>query len=148
MDKNNPVIALVALGMEIERKKNVKRAQELFMQAWHQSSTEQEKCIAAHFVARHQNTPEEALKWNLESLQRADKVHNEEIKGYYPSLYLNIGASYETLGDKAEAGKYYNLAFERIPDLPRDEENVEYSRGTEKVIVEKRAQILGMVTTG
>ena len=36
----------------------------------------------------------------------------------YPSLYLNIGKSYETLQDVNEAGRYYQLAANESANLP------------------------------
>ena len=106
MDKNNAIIKLFHKGMQEECVGSISSAQELFVQAWDEASNDWEKCIAAHFVARNLSKPEDKLKWNLESLSRADKVHNDEIKTYYPSLYLNIGLSYEILVNYAEARKY------------------------------------------
>jgi hypothetical protein len=40
-------------------------ARELFAQAWAIRRDDYEASIAAHFVARHQDTPEEALRWNM-----------------------------------------------------------------------------------
>ena len=77
-----------------------------------------EACIAAHYVARHQPSFEENLRWNQESLARAEAVGDERVRDFYPSLLLNLGHSYEILGDAAEARKYYDLAVERVDELP------------------------------
>ena len=61
-------------------------------------------------MARHQETHTETFRWNLEALKRADKVQDDRVRGFYPSLYLNLGYSYELLGNQAEAQRYYDLA--------------------------------------
>jgi hypothetical protein len=67
--------------------------------------------VAAHYLARFQESPERELYWNLESLRRAEACSNPElVKDFYPSLYLNLGRSYELLGDSAESRRYYDLA--------------------------------------
>jgi len=123
----------------MERAGRIDEAQKLFMQAWNSSSNNYEKCIATHFVARHQNSPEDTLKWNIESLNRAKDAPQEKVKSYYPSLYLSIGISYENLGNHIKAKKYYDLAFEKISDLPTDDKNNgSYSKDVRKTILEKR----------
>jgi hypothetical protein len=43
-------------------------------------------------------------------LKCADAVNDDRVKDFYPSLYLNLGNSYELLGNQAEAQKYFKLA--------------------------------------
>jgi hypothetical protein len=45
-------------------------------------------------------------------LVRADAVGDERVRSFYPSLYVNMGAAYEALGDLAEARRYYDMAAE------------------------------------
>ena len=125
----------------MEREGKIECAQDLFIKAWGTSSDNQEKCIAAHFVAQHQNSPEDTLKWNIESLNRAKDTPHEKVKSYYPSLYLGIGISYENLDNYMEAKKYYDLAFEKIPDLPTDKDNEFYSKGIRESILERRNRL-------
>ncbi|GEM_PF-5674055 len=80
MDENNRIIKFVSEGMKLEREGKIKRAQELFTKAWKTSSDNHEKCIAAHFVARHQNSPEDTLKWNMESLSQANGASQKKLK--------------------------------------------------------------------
>lgn len=127
--------------MEQEGKVNL--AQKIFIEAWNVASNNHEKCIAAHFVARNQDNPEETLRWNMEALNKADKVQKEEMKAYYPSLYLCIGISYESLKNYTEAKKYYDLAFENIPDLSQDKDNEIYNKGIVNNIIDRRNKILG-----
>ena len=110
MDLNNPVVKLCVEGTRAEFEGRLDDARALFWQAWEISTDDYEACIAAHYVARFQNTPEDTFRWNEEALRRADAVRDDRVKDFYSSLYLNMGRSYELLGDQAEAQRYYDLA--------------------------------------
>ena len=112
MDQNNPVIKLCIAGTQAEFDGNMETACELYRQAWETSTNDYEACIAAHYVARCQETPEETFRWNREALARAKAIDDDNIKDFYPSLYLNMGRSYEQIGNPAKAEKYYNMAAE------------------------------------
>ena len=118
MDPDNPVVKLCAAGMQAESAGRFDEARALFTQAWEMAKNDYEACVAAHFLARQQETLEETLQWNQEALKRADAVKDESVQSFYPSLYLNLGHSYEVLGDQAEAKRHYELAAAKITDLP------------------------------
>jgi tetratricopeptide (TPR) repeat protein len=118
MDANNPVVRLCAEGMNLERAGRRDAAAQVFAQAWEQCTDDCERCIAAHYVARAQTTPEDNLRWNLEALEYADAIHDGRVHGFYPSLYLNIGWAWEDLGKRDEARKYYELAAARLDSVP------------------------------
>jgi hypothetical protein len=118
MDPENPIVKLCVQGMEAEMRGRHNEASLLFIQAWEQSTTDYEACVAAHYVARHQQTPEDALRWNQESLTRANAVNDESVHGFYPSLYLNMGKAHEDLGDREQARRYYELASTNVSHLP------------------------------
>ena len=110
MDTNNPVIQLCTQGTRAEFEGRANDAHEIYRQAWDLAKDDYEACIAAHYVARFQATPEEALRWNQQALERANRVNDDRVKEFYPSLYLNLGHSYEKLGNQGEAQRYYGLA--------------------------------------
>lgn len=118
MDTNNPVVKLCADGIKAEMEGKPEEARRLFLQAWEQSKDDYDACIAAHYVARHQKRPEEILRWNQESLDRANAINDQRVQGFYPSLYLNMGKAHEDLAHREEARKYYELAAERSDVLP------------------------------
>jgi hypothetical protein len=109
MDTNNPVIKRCAEGMQAEFQGRFGDAHDLFMKAWEASRDDYEACVAAHYVARHEDSPQEALHWNQEALTRADAVGDERVRGFYPSLYLNLGHS-ARCSAISEARRYYALA--------------------------------------
>src|SRR5215470_5632474 len=99
MDPGNPVIALCAQGMRAEGEGRDAEARALFLQAWEAATDDYEACVAAHYLARQQDTPQESLHWNRECLQRADRVGDERVRGFYPSLHLSLARAHEKLGD-------------------------------------------------
>ncbi len=121
MDPNNPVARLCAAGMAAEAEGRAADAKALFEQAWAESRDDFDACIAAHYVARHQPTAAAELEWNSKALERADRVGDERVRAFYPSLYLNLAYSLEKLGRTAEACEVYATAAARLegqPDTP------------------------------
>ncbi|MFJ9414977.1 hypothetical protein ACIRPT_12515 [Streptomyces sp. NPDC101227] len=118
MDPELPVVRLCVAGMQAEAEGRTDAAYELFRQAWDAAGDDYEACIAAHYLARHQSSPEETLRWNQECLNRADLVADERVRGFYPSLYVNMGRAYRDLGQPALAYGYFMRAAERVGELP------------------------------
>jgi tetratricopeptide (TPR) repeat protein len=110
-DPNNKIVKLCAQGMEMEGKGNPEEASKHFLQAWNEATNDFEKFTAAHYVARHQKSVADKLKWDETALQLALKINDDTIKGTYPSLYLNIAKCYEDLNDFDNARKNYQLAL-------------------------------------
>ncbi|MFC4534687.1 hypothetical protein [Sphaerisporangium dianthi] len=119
-DLDNPIIRLCAEGMRAESEGRPEQARRLFDQAWAERTDDFEACVAAHYVARQQDSAEETLLWNAVSLHHARAVGDGRVTEFYPSLYLNMGASHELLGDPAEAERYFRLAADLAGDLPAD----------------------------
>lgn len=120
MDPDNPVIKLCVEGIQTEMQGRSGEALELYMQAWEARQDDFDACIAAHYVARMQTDAGDILRWNREAIERADAVSDDRVQGFYPSLYLNMGWAYELLGDMNEAKENYQLAAEKLADLPAD----------------------------
>jgi tetratricopeptide (TPR) repeat protein len=110
MDVNNRVVKLCVEGSRAEFEGRPQDARDLYRQAWSLTEDDFEACIAAHYVARFQDTPQQTLAWNLESLRRAEAVGDERVEAFYPSLYVNLGHAYEVLGEVDEAQHFYKLA--------------------------------------
>jgi tetratricopeptide (TPR) repeat protein len=117
-DPDNNVIKLCAQGMDMETEGKLEEAGNLFLQAWNEATGNFEKFTAAHYVARHQKTIADKLKWDLVALDLALKINNETIKGSYPSLYLNVAKCYEDLNDFDNARENYQLALSFTNSLP------------------------------
>ena len=118
LDPDNPVVKLCVAGMRAEGEGRLAKATELFGQAWAARQDDFEACIAAHYVARHQATPEDTLRWNEVAFARAEAVGGERVRGFYASLFLNLGHAHETLGHAAEARRFYDLAAAELEAAP------------------------------
>ena len=119
-DPNNNVVKLCAEGMNMEGEGKAQEASKLFLQAWNEATNNFEKFTAAHYVARHQKSAADKLKWDEAALQFALKINNDTVKETFPSLYLNIAKCYEDLNDLNNAKKNYELALSFTNSLPND----------------------------
>lgn len=108
---NNSIVKLCLQGMDMEGKGNPEEASRLFLQAWNQATSDFEKFLAAHYVARHQTNAPDKLKWLQTALQSALKISNAAVVGVFPSLYLNIAKCFEDLSDFDSAKKNHELAI-------------------------------------
>jgi tetratricopeptide (TPR) repeat protein len=118
VDPTNPVVVLCAQGMQAEAEGRPDAARELFEQAWAAASDDFEACVAAHYLARQQSTPADALHWNQVCLDRADRVGDERVRGFYPSLHLNLAKAERELGRPELAAEHFRRAAEHIDDAP------------------------------
>ncbi|MEJ1237322.1 rRNA adenine methyltransferase [Chryseolinea sp. T2] len=108
---DNHVVKLCAQGMDFEGLGKSEDALRLFLQAWGEASNNFEKFIAAHYVARHQNSVTEKLEWDETALRLALEIDDANVKGAWPSLYLNVGKCYEDLKRPQDAKANYELAL-------------------------------------
>lgn len=118
MDADNAIVRLCAAGMAAEGEGRRADAKALFQKAWNESRDDYEACIAAHYLARHQTTPEATFEWNERALYHAESVDDERVRELFPSLYLNYAHSLEQLGRTREACSFYGLAAAGLDDLP------------------------------
>lgn len=117
-DPNNKIVQLCAQGMDYDGEPE--KARQFFQRAWREATTNFEKFIAAHYVARQQSSVADKLKWDKTSLRLALQENDESIRDAYPSLYLNVGKCYEGLQDFDQARKNYQLAQSFADHLPSD----------------------------
>lgn len=118
MDPENAIVKLCAAGMTAEMEGKPDEALRLYEAAWQTAVTPTERCIAAHYLARHQDNDAATLHWNQEAVRLADEVKDDSVQSFYPSLYLNLAHSHEVLGHLAEAKHYYDLAATWVDKLP------------------------------
>src|SRR5438045_2031382 len=107
---NNNVVKRCLQGMAMEEKGKPEEASELFLQAWNEATYDFEKFISAHYVARHQKTVSEKLKWLETALQFALQIDDDTVRSAFPSLYSNIAKCHEDLSEPDKAKKHYALA--------------------------------------
>nr|WSY52037.1 hypothetical protein OG999_19155 [Streptomyces sp. NBC_00886] len=132
MDPNNPVVRLCSQGMQAEAEGRDADARSLFKQAWEIAADDYEACVAAHYLARHQPTPQQTLHWNQECLNRADLVGDDRVKGFYASLHMNMAKAYGDLDEPGKACEHFELAAAHIDEVPPGQ----YADWTRVAIVE------------
>ncbi|MEV0276258.1 hypothetical protein AB0I22_07735 [Streptomyces sp. NPDC050610] len=118
MNPDNPVVRLCVQGMEAETRGDDAAARRLFVRAWETAADDYEACVAAHYVARHQLTARATLDWNAECLRRAELVADERVRGFFPSLHLNMARAHQELGDRDSAREHFRQAARRLADAP------------------------------
>lgn len=133
---DSDIISLVQSGMKAEADNDFGAAHKFYEEAWSKAEAPKQRSIAAHFLARTQNTKEGRFKWNRIAIDEALKIESE-VKEYFPSLYYCMGLSCEECGDKDKALTYYKLAQSKISDLPQTQESLEYNDNLIKQINEK-----------
>jgi hypothetical protein len=121
IDPENPVVKLCAEGMQAELRGYDAAALALYVRAWNEASDDFEASIAAHYIARHQDDPNESLRWNEVALARAEAVPDNQAGAFFPSLYLCVGRSHEVLGNAANARQFYEAAEAGLDRLPSDD---------------------------
>jgi len=119
-DSNNKVVQLCAKGMELEGCGEKESALNLFQEAWEAATNDFEKFTSAHYIARHQPTTEDKLKWDQAALTLALGINDQSVKAALPSLYLNVAKCYEDLNDLDKARENYNNAVSFTNLLPED----------------------------
>lgn len=118
--QDSKTVQLCARGMELERQGSTAEASILFNRAWEEAIDDFEKFTAAHYVARHQESVPDKLKWDETALQLALKIKDGRVTDAFPSLYLNIAKCYEDLNDPEKARNNYELAHSFTSTLPAD----------------------------
>ena len=93
-------------------------ARRLFEQAWDARQDDYDASVAAHFLARHQPTPEATLHWNVLAVRHAESVVDGRADELFASLYLNLADSHAKTGDIDAAIAASEMALERIELLP------------------------------
>jgi hypothetical protein len=98
----NPVVRLCADGMAGDPT--------AFERAWEARVDDFDACVAAHYLARVQQDAQATFEWNARAIEHARLAAPELVREFMPSLYLNLGRSYEDIGDAARAGAEYRRA--------------------------------------
>jgi hypothetical protein len=129
MGTDDPVIARI--GEVQQRAGDPAEARARFAAIWAEIGGEDGDPLhvvtLAHFMADVQDDPADELEWDLRALRAADRLTDErvrrhhaslDVRGFYPSLHLNIAAAHEKLGDLPAARAHLAKATAALPHLP------------------------------
>jgi hypothetical protein len=110
METGNPIIKLCIAGTQAEFQHQIEEAKALYLKACQIQTNDYEACIAAHYMASHQKDPKIEFEWNQKALEYAGVCPEGLVNEFFPSLYVNMGKSFERLGDPISAQMYYDKA--------------------------------------
>lgn len=105
-----PAVTLCEAGTQAEFDRRLDDARNLYAEAWRVANDDYERCVAAHYVARLQIDAAEGLRWNLAALEHARRAEPGTVAAFLPSLYVNLGRSYELTGNATLSAHFYALA--------------------------------------
>lgn len=120
MDPENPVVKLCVEGMQAEGVDAGRHSARIFQHAWEMASNDFERCVAAHYVARHQQEPSDRIAWNEKALQHAEASGDPRVVAFLPSLALALAAAHENAGHVKTAYQLYLAAERYSRSLPHD----------------------------
>ncbi len=118
MTQPDDMMVRIGKGIELSQAGHRDQARRLFAELWEQIGPQGDafhRCGLAHSMADVQDDPHEELIWDLRALQAADMVSDERaaqagvscpVAGFYPSLHLNLGEVYRTLGNLQAARRH------------------------------------------
>ncbi len=87
------------------------------------------RCTLAHYLADLHDSAASSLEWDLRALAAADDLddqrvreHHEslQVRGFYPSLHLNLADDYRRLGDFDSAAEHLAAARSYVDALADD----------------------------
>lgn len=103
-------------GMALAQRGERQAARALFAAVWDEIGGDAgdafHRCALAHSMADVQDETEEELRWDLRALDAAELITEERaaqggvagpVRGFYPSLHLNIAECYRKLRDLPRA---------------------------------------------
>ncbi|MGI5441964.1 hypothetical protein ACQEV4_32785 [Streptomyces shenzhenensis] len=103
------------------------------------------RCTLAHYLADTQDDPSDELAWDLRALSAAQEAAHGRpdgdpgaVRGFYPSLHLNLAADYLKLGRTEAARSQLRLARGAAESLVDDS----YGDGV-RAAISRLAQRLG-----
>ncbi len=132
MDQPDEVMVRVGRAMELAHTGERGAARALFVELWAELEPDGDpfhRCAVAHAMADLQEDPNDALTWDLRALRAADLLTDERVaaggvagsvRGFYPSLHLNLADLYLRLGDRLRARHHVAAGREALGALGDD----------------------------
>lgn len=132
MPGQDDIMGRIAVATEKGQNGEREEARQLFADIWKEFSPDADplhRCTLAHYMADLQDDPHEELAWDLRALEAADQVTEERarqyhsalsVRGFYPSLHLNLAEGYRKVGDLARAREHVARARASAEALEQD----------------------------
>lgn len=132
MPGQDVIMERIGTAITLHREGDNQRAKALFAEIWTEISPNGDafhRCTLAHYMADVQDDPRDELMWDLRALDAAGSVTDERakrhheslaIRGFYPSLHLNLAEDYRKLGDLDKARAHIGHAAAAVDTLNDD----------------------------
>ncbi|KFA91414.1 hypothetical protein [Archangium violaceum] len=132
MSGQDEVMRGITEAIERGQRGEREEARRMFAEIWKELSPDGDpfhRCLLSHYMADLQDDPHEELAWDLRALEAADLVPEERarsyhetlsVKGFYPSLHLNLAEDYRKVGDLARAREHVARARDSVEALGDD----------------------------
>ncbi|GAB2919046.1 hypothetical protein GCM10027280_02600 [Micromonospora polyrhachis] len=132
-DKADEVIAEMSAAVELGRAGQTGPAREQLTALWERIGADGDpfhRCVVAHYLADLQDDPADELAWNLRALEAVDTLTDERVRqhhdslavrGFLPSLHLNLVEDYRRLGQLDQAREHLTRAQESLSALGEDD---------------------------
>ncbi|GAA1793304.1 Get4 family protein [Planosporangium flavigriseum] len=126
------IMARIGQGVELGQRGERAAARSLFAKIWDEiglTGDALHRCALAHSMADVQDDVREELMWDLRALEAADSLTDERVwqagvsgsvRGFYPSLHLNLGEAYRKLGDLERARHHLERGWAAVGVLADD----------------------------
>ncbi len=127
---HDPVMADIARAQQLATGGEHELARAEFAKIWDRVGPDGDplhRVSLAHYMADVQDDTAAELGWDLQALAAADELTDERakayhhtlaVRGFYPSLHLNVAADYDRLGKADEARDHLAKAEESLVHLP------------------------------
>ncbi|WP_415949722.1 hypothetical protein [Streptomyces sp. KLOTTS4A1] len=147
----DPVMARAGQAVMLHHGGDREEARKRLLELWTEVGEDGDplhRCTIAHYVADTQDDPADELAWDLRALTAADSLTDERVdshhqglavRGFYPSLHLNLAADYKKLGREDEARGHLRSARASLGALGDDP----YGDGV-RAAVQRLGQQLGV----
>lgn len=115
----SPLIQQIMQAILQAEKGNLNEATHLLKLVNAAAKDDYEKFLVAYQFSKVAMDVFERIKWLQLALQLATNIDDEEVKSAYATIYRELSASYQELGNQAYAKKYQSLA-QSHPQMPSD----------------------------
>jgi hypothetical protein len=117
----DPVLTEIGEVVALGQAGDAAAARRRFGELWDRIDDPFHRCALAHYAADVQDDPADELRWDLQAMAAADAVGDRlAVRGFYPSLHLNLADVYRRIGDAARATDHLDRARATLDVLPDD----------------------------
>lgn len=132
MDETDPMLAAVTAAVALGYEGNRAGARQRLTELWDEIGDRGDaahRCILAHYLADLQETPEAELAWDERALAASEELTDERlqrvhptltVRGFLPSLHLNLADDHRILGQFEQARTHLAAAEKGVEGLPED----------------------------